>query len=582
MVVTDVPLSRPVVRLGAVGPADAVEAVRSLLSPALEIVEIEDRPPEAGEQAPDAVLLIVTAEDGVTDAIRDQLRHRLQPRPAQVVAFLDGCDRVPEGQGFILDLIELDLRETASALGLPGESLPVIRGSARRALAPDAEEEWTAPIRALAAALSAAPAGFRMSIGDVVPTRRGAVVLGRIESGQVHAGAEIEIAKAGQAGRKVRVRGVMRTWDLVPDGREGEDVGLFLEKTRMTDFLGVQTLMQPVPVPVSAEIDPAAGGVSEDAGYFVVPVFYATDRNRTGEPAPGLAYGGGRSESGELAFGIAEVSLPRRGRRAGRPAPPWWRLEFAEDLARHVVLLDIAEHEREPFLAELRQTVGRADPPEVLVFVHGYDVTFEDAARHAAQLADALDFQGVPLLYSWPSEGKAHRYTVDETNVEWARVHAAEILRLVLAESGARAVHGIAHGMGSRALAWALGDLEAHRVLRQIIFAAPDIDRETFLGLVPRMRDRAERLTLYGSSQDRALRAARIVHRHPRAGESGAAVALAEGIDSIDAAAADTGLQERPGPTILRDVSALLHEGSPPDRRERLTLREGRWLLQPV
>jgi esterase/lipase superfamily enzyme len=577
VVVTDVPLSRPVVRLGAVGPVDAVEAIRALLGAAaptsLAIV------PQMGEETLDTILLIVTAEEGVTDAIREQLRNQLQPdhdqpdhekRPAPVVAFLDGCDRVPEGQGFILDLIELDLRGTLSDLGLPGESLPVIRGSARQALAPEPAEEWTAPIRALVSALTAgltaaltsipaagAAPGFRMSIGDVVPTRRGAVVLGRIESGRVHPGADVEIVHPGQAGRTARVRGVMRAWDLVPDGREGEDVGLFLEKIRLTDFLGVRRLVQPAAPPVPAE--------AADAGYFAVPVFYATDRNRTEEPAPRLVYGGERG--GELAFGVAEVSLPRSRRRAGLPAPPWWRLEFAEDLARHIVLLDVAERGREPFLAELRRTVRRADPPEVLVFVHGYDVTFEDAARHAAQLADALDFPAVPFLYSWPSEGKAHRYTVDEANVEWARVHAAEILRLVLAASGARAVHVIAHGMGSRALAWALGDLEPQNAgkaaLRQVVFAAPDIDRETFLGLVPRMRDRAEHLTLYGSSNDRALRAARIVHSRPRAGESGGAMAVAEGIESIDAGAADTSLRERSGPTILTAVAALLRRGLP-------------------
>lgn len=583
--VTDVSLSRKAMRLGAVGPADAVAAVRALLAgaaPASLVIDLflGDRS-EAGEETLDALLLVVTAEEGVTDQMRDQLRDLLgsgapAASPARVVAFLDGCDRVPEGQRFVLDLIELDLRGTVADLGLAGESLPVIRGSARQALAAEPAEEWTAAVGALVSALApAAPAGFRMSIGDIVPTRRGAVVLGRIESGTVHAGAEVAIATASQPGRTVRVRGVMRAWDLVPDGHAGEEVGLFLEKIRLTDFRGVQGLVQPAP-PAGLAMAPALtppladAADGDDAGYYAVPVFYATDRNRTEDAAPRHVYGGGRSERGELAFGVAEVSLPRRGRRAGAPVPSWWRLEHAEDLARHIVLLDIAECGRDLFVTELRQTVRRADPQEVLVFVHGYDVTFEDAARHAAQLADALDFPGVPILYSWPSEGRAHRYTVDETNVEWSRVHAAELLRLVLAESGARAVHVIAHGMGSRALAWALGELapSAERgaeeaVLRQVVFAAPDIDRDTFLGLVPRMRDRAEHFTLYGSSNDRALRAARIVHSHPRAGESGDALAVAEGIDAIDAASADTSLQERSGPTILADVAARLRRSLP-------------------
>jgi len=589
VVVTDVSLSRKGARLGAVGPLDAVEAVQALLAAAAPAIKLSIHPllddppeaePEAGPDGLDAVLLVVTAEEGVTDQIRDQLRHRLHSSagmpPVPVVAFLDGCDRVPEGQGFILDLIELDLRRTVEDLGLAGESMPVIRGSARQALAAEPAEEQTAPIRALASALaavlaSAEAAGFRMSIGDVVPTRRGAAVLGHIESGEVRAGTDVVISGAAGAGRTVRVRGVMRAWDLVPDGHAGEEVGLFLEKIRLTDFLGARLLVHPpADAPPADAMDTAPPAPAADAGYFVVPVFYATDRNRTEEPAPRLVYGGDRSERGELTFGVAEVSLPRSRRPAGLLAPSWWRLELAEDLARHVVLLDVAERERELFLGELRRTVGRADLPEVLVYVHGYDVTFEDAARHAAQLADAVEFPGVPLLYSWPSEGKAHRYTVDETNAEWTRVHLAELLRLLLATSGARAVHVIAHGMGSRALARAIGDLEVQSgpgagktSLRQIVFAAPDIDRDTFLGLVPRMRDRAERFTLYGSANDRALLAAKIVHGHPRAGESGGAMAIAEGVDSIDAGTADTSLRQRSGPTILSDVASLLRRGRP-------------------
>jgi esterase/lipase superfamily enzyme len=523
---------------------------------------------QAGDEGIDALLLAVTAEGGVSEEIRDPLRGLLwsdgEVSPLPIVAFLAGVDRVPDEQRFILDLIELELRGTVADLGLAGESLAVIRGS----------------VPELAAAMAAAPerhAAFRMAIGDLVPTRRGTVVMGRIAGGRVRAGEEVEIAAGGRT-RTARVRGVMRDWDLVPEGGAGEEVGLFLEKIRMTDFLGAQALVRPAPA-AAASAEPPPQWVDE-TGCFVVPVYYATDRNRTAETAPRLVFG---AERGELTFGVAEVSLPRSRRRNDLPAPSWWRVEPAEDLSRHVVLLDVAVQERAPFLAELRRTLRRAETPEILVFLHGYDVTFEDAARHAAQLANDLDFPGVPLLYSWPSAGQAHRYIVDESHVEWTRVHVAELLRFLLAESGAQAVHVLAHGMGSRALARALGDLDGTAGLRQIVFAAPDIDRDTFLGLVPRFQGRAERCTLYGSSEDRDLRAARIVHSRPRAGESGEALAVADGIDTVDAAAADTSLQPRAGePTILPDIAFLLRHGLGPERRAGLSFHEGRWLFQPI
>lgn len=67
-------------------------------------------------------------------------------------------------------------------------------------------------------------------------------------------------------------------------------------------------------------------------------VFYATDRERSGSTTPNDFYAAGR---GELAYGVAGVSIPRRHERGELEAPVWWKLEFSEDPARHVVLLSV-------------------------------------------------------------------------------------------------------------------------------------------------------------------------------------------------------------------------------------------------
>lgn len=566
----DVPHSRPAVRVGVLGPPEVVEAIQSVLGLAMPGSFLAEGrlfvlQPAQGEAPLDAVLLVVTAEEGVTETVRQDLRHSQEAAPVPVVVFLDGCDQVPAGQGFVLDLMELELRGFAADLGIPADALAVIRGSSRAVLGVSGERgedaaAWSAPIHELTTALAAQAAqergDFRMSIGDLVPVRRGTVVLGRIEAGRVQAGQMLEVSSSGRS-RAGRIRGVMRGWDLVADARAGEEVGLFLEKLRMTDFLGAQVLTRTSQTSQSTKAPEPAG-----SGTFVVPVFYATDRNQTAELTPRLVYGAGR---GDLTLGVAEVSLPRSRRPADLPVPSWWRLESDEHLANHVVLLDVSVHDRESYVAALRKTVSRAARPEALIFVHGYNLTFEDAARRTAQLANDLDLPGVPILYSWPSDGRAHHYTVDELNVEWSLPHFEELLRLVLAESGARSVHVVAEGMGNRALARALGALDAvippvsggGAVLRQVVFVAPDVDRDTFLGLVPRFAGRAERFTLYGSSRDRALQASRIVHSRPRAGESGAEPIA--GIDVIEAnAAADT------TSAILNDLASLLRQGRPP------------------
>jgi esterase/lipase superfamily enzyme len=543
----DVSLSRPAVRVGSLGPPEPLEAIRSALGAAAVLQ------PATGESPSDVLLLVATAEQGVTEEVREQLRLSREVAPAPVVAFLDGCDRVSAEQGFVLDLIELELRGLAADLGLSGDGFTIVRSSPRQA--PE-----THPLAAaLANALPGQGVAFRMPIADLVPTRRGTVVLGRIESGRVRTGELVEITGPGRA-RTGRVRGVMLGSDLVPEGQAGEQVGLFLEKLRMTDFLGAEALVQAAPASLPMPPMPPAAVSSNAAGggpaTFVVPVFYATDRNLTAELTPRLVYGAGR---GELTFGVAEVSLPRSRRRDDLPPPAWWRLESDEHLASHVVLLEVSVLDRQPFVAGLRRTVGLAAPPEALVYLHGYNVTFEDAARRTAELANDLDLPGVPVLYSWPSEGKAHRYTVDELNVEWTLPHFEELLRLVLAESGARTVHVVAEGMGNRALVRALSALDDLRPaggarLREVVFAAPDIDRDTFLGLVPRFAKRAERFTLYASARDRALQAARIVHSHPRAGEPGGATAQAPGIDVIEVIETGEGMDA----AFRKDLSARL------------------------
>jgi esterase/lipase superfamily enzyme len=334
-------------------------------------------------------------------------------------------------------------------------------------------------------------------------------------------------------------------------------------------------------------------GPRETPEAWIVPVFYGTDRARTGKASPEDFFGPGR---GELSFGKVEVSLPKERAKGEMPAPSWYKpWQRKTDPSRFVLLLKVTPMEKGSFVAELRQTVGGAPIPEALVFLHGFKVPFAEAAERAAQVALDLEFKGVPLLYSWPSEGKLFGYTVDETNVEWSAPHFEEFLRLVLAESGARTVHVIAHSMGNRALVRALSALQAQgpatggATLRQIIFAAPDVDRDTFVDLAARFQGRAERFTLYGSSNDRALRISKLVHGYPRAGESGENMALADGVDTIDSSKADTSLIGHSSygsvRSILADISDLLKQGHPPDGRFGFQPREREkrryWVYQP-
>lgn len=347
------------------------------------------------------------------------------------------------------------------------------------------------------------------------------------------------------------------------------------------DELAQRLAWRPMRGPGSFAVDvieahPASVERRETQDAWIVPVLYGTDRKATGDSAPAKFFGAGR---GPLSFGVVEVSLPKERAKGAIPKPKSWKFWEREDAAHHVLLLGVDPLERDAFTAELRAAVKASEIPEALLFLHGYNVTFAQAAERAAQVAFDLEFPGVPLVYSWPSEGKTHRYTVDENNVEWSIPHFKEFLRMVLAESGARTVHVIAHSMGNRALVRALETLEVEAgwaALRQIVFAAPDVDRDNFVELARRFQGRAERFTLYGSSNDLALKASKLVHGYPRAGDSGKDMALVETVDSIDASAVRTDFLGHSAfgtdRSILNDISLLLRHGFEP--RQRFGLEE--------
>lgn len=315
--------------------------------------------------------------------------------------------------------------------------------------------------------------------------------------------------------------------------------------------------------------------------YAIVKVFFATDRAKTGSLKPAGYYGGKR---GELSFGVADVSIPRDHRMGELESPALWRLEFRKHPAKHVVLMQIEPLDGQSFTTFVSSQIAASPNRDALMFVHGYNVSFEDAARRTAQIAYDLGFSGVPILYSWPSEGATLRYTVDENNVRWTVQHFSEFLRLALTQLGARVVHVIAHSMGNRCLTEALRTFDTASLgetaagLGQVVFAAPDIDSETFVDLAHEFHRQAGRFTLYASSTDKALLASKAINGYPRAGDSGPGLVIAEHVDTVDATLVDTSLMGHTyigqNDSILSDVFDLMRDGRPPDERFRLAARQ--------
>ncbi len=331
----------------------------------------------------------------------------------------------------------------------------------------------------------------------------------------------------------------------------------------------------------------------DEGNYTVIRTFYATDRSQApGSDVPvSELFGSNRST---VKYGICEVSIPRDHRLGELEAPSIWRLEFRESPEKHVVLLSASVLTKDNFYDVLRQRVAESDSGRAFVFVHGYNVTFEDAARRTAQISYDLSFDGAPVFYSWPSKGKTTAYTVDEQTIEWAQANMLTFLKDFFDHSTARNVYLIAHSMGNRALTRSLTALLAERPdirkrLTEVILTAPDIDAEVFRrDIAPALTIHQRPITLYASSRDLALEASRKVHGHPRAGDSGSDLVIVPGIETIDATSVETGFLGHSyfaeSKSVLADMFYLVKEHRRADSRFGLkkvaTNNGGYWVFK--
>ncbi|MBK6909684.1 MAG: elongation factor Tu [bacterium] len=182
----------------------------------------------------DGAILVVSAADGPMPQTREHVLLARQVNVPALVVFLNKCDQVDDPE--LLDLVELEVRELLSSYEFPGDTCPVIRGSALDALSNLTDADKTKCIHELMTAVDnfipeperALDKPFLMPIEDVFSiTGRGTVGTGRIERGKIKVGEEIEIVGLGQH-KKTVVTGVEMFRKLLDEGFAGDNAGLLL------------------------------------------------------------------------------------------------------------------------------------------------------------------------------------------------------------------------------------------------------------------------------------------------------------------------------------------------------------------
>jgi len=371
-------------------------------------------------------------------------------------------------------------------------------------------------------------------------------------------------------------------------GRVGETLEtLYAEMVRLSEALDdpqgaeeARIAAEALTVPeLETLVDPSGDG------FHAVDVYYATDRARSGASHPARFYGGARGDRLEL--GIATVTIPDSHVAGQVERPSIWRLEFRASASRHILLESVHPMDPDSYFSRLRGEFEEDPGRDLLVFIHGYNTSFEYAAQRTAQMVHDMANGTVPVLFSWPSRDTTIGYTADSAVVRLSGRRLARFLEDLVLQSGAQSINVIGHSMGNQALTDALEIMALKRdarpgdspVLDQVMFAAPDVDADLFAVMAETFAPLARRMTLYASSTDLALVSSRKLHGSaPRAGLGGPLLLSHPGFDSIDMTSLGDDMLAHNyfsnDSSALVDMMTLFWQDVPPNRRCGLTLRE--------
>lgn len=308
----------------------------------------------------------------------------------------------------------------------------------------------------------------------------------------------------------------------------------------------------------------------EGAEYVV---WYGTNRKPVDAADPGRGYSHERDD--RLHYGRCRVFIPR-SHKIGSTGSPWWKrlITRTDDRLRLQAVEPLAADEH---WADLRRVIAGLQPglDHAVIFIHGYNVSFHEAALRAAQVGFDLQVRAM-AFFSWPSQGTMHGYMADEASIEASEGALAAYLTGFAEQSGASHVHVIAHSMGNRGLlravnrSLATAERRAGVPFGQFILAAPDVDADVFRDLSRAYRGVCRRATLYVSPRDRAVAASLTLHGAARVGYTPPVTVLPH-VDTVSVENVDLTLLGHgyvaEARDVLHDMHDLIFHGDPPERR---------------
>lgn len=308
-----------------------------------------------------------------------------------------------------------------------------------------------------------------------------------------------------------------------------------------------------------------------------IRLFYGTNRKPADKIKNIQNYG---NVEGDLQYGICEVNIPQ-GHKQGQIESPldFWVFKFLENPQIHVVVQKIEQMNYSSFMHHFSETLKITPKKNALLFVHGYNNSFEDAAKRTAQLAWDLRFDGFTGFFSWPSAAEIKDYFKDEAVARTSVSPLVQFLELLILETELEQLHIIAHSMGSLVTTLSLNELRnlpsvelQIEKIKQLILGAPDIDQGEFRSsILPKFKKIGLRRTLYTSDHDIAMKASSSFRSgRLRLGQVAENIFLEEGIETVEASnvlsESTHGYLFKSDP-LLNDLFYLINENLSPSKR---------------
>jgi esterase/lipase superfamily enzyme len=325
-------------------------------------------------------------------------------------------------------------------------------------------------------------------------------------------------------------------------------------------------------------------GILTTSTFVEVPLLYVTDRERATSNKTDEFYSSAANtglEFGKVNATINEIGAIRTGLIGGAK-----RVSAPASMGRAQVQALQLLSEKEFTRILMGSGLKGRKPVRVLLFVHGFNVQFHQAALSLARLATSMQVPLVPVFYSWPSQGEVLGYWHDEDEVSAAVIRFEPFLERLLSLP-INEVIIVCHSMGARIVTRTLGELARKNAqpssLKKVAFAAADINVEEFNSQWPYLEQmRGVQWTLYESSGDLALRLSTYIHHFRRLGESDGNAYTRGGIDTIDASATTSVFRTFghsyvvSSPALAADIGDWVAQDLPPALRGLQRMAQGK------